>query len=336
MFNKLIIILLIFLISISQVNADYFDDIKMQLQTTSKEDLLQKVADIYWEIDILLRENNLEQDSYTKLFLYKKSFKKFLKNFNNISYTFTWFDITKSLIYKDIQDYSLSCESSAASTILTNISWKIISEQEVINNLDWNFYGVPLSWSGVWWNPDLWFVWKITWSQRYKTWYWVYEKPIAKIYQKYGLNTKIINNWNYNLDYTENEHLIEILKELNNWNYVQLWWDYCTLEEEDDWVLSYTNQVLVDDTWLNWKNKCASPYESRIYSWDYYDENMQKNKINWLIWEHSFVLLWYKWEINSPTHIIVWDTNTWRHEFSIKEWFRKWNTLWNKSIIIYK
>gem|GEM_PF-3615398 len=47
MFNKLIIILLIFLISISQVNADYFDDIKMQLQTTSKEDLLQKVADIY-------------------------------------------------------------------------------------------------------------------------------------------------------------------------------------------------------------------------------------------------------------------------------------------------
>jgi hypothetical protein len=38
--------------------------------------------------------------------------------------------------------------------------------------------------------------------------------------------------------------------------------------------------------------------------------------------------------INNPTHIIAWDTDTWRHEYPIDEWMRKWGRMDYRTIII--
>jgi hypothetical protein len=198
----------------------------------------------------------------------------------------------------------------------------------------------------MWWNPNKWFVWYIDqykWRDalQYKyEWYWVYEKPIQDLFSKYQIKSKIINKNNYNNSFSKKDHLKTLLIELNNWNFIQLWWDYCTTPNIDDWIIKLkSNQKLTKEQikkWINAKNICYKDWNyNRQIIW-YYLENEKYIEIKWLNWEHAFYLLWYKWWIENPTHIIVWDTYTWKHIYSIKEWLRKWELVENRSLIIYK
>jgi hypothetical protein len=152
------------------------------------------------------------------------------------------------------------------------------------------------------------------------TWYGVLEKPIANIYNRFNYKNKIITSKNYNEVYNQDNHLTELLKNLNAGNMVQLWWDYCTQPEYED----------TPNT-----NSCSRFWTNRKLEW-YYKEGGKLKLYTGLAGEHAFYLLGYKWGITKPTHIIVWDTKTGKHTYPISEWLRKWNAMENKSIIIYK
>jgi len=239
------------------------------------------------------------------------------------------FDISSLFPYKRIQEKSLSCESSATADILSSLSWKNYNEDFVINLLDKDFYNqkpTSYNWKRVWGNPNKWFVgyidrlssWKKAQQFNY-TGYWVLESPIAKVFKSIWYNTKIINDTMYNSSYKEKEHLKELFIELINWNRVQLWGDYCTNPKEDNWTKNYCN-LWEKDRKLSWRYKDGENYKEYV----------------WLSGEHAFYLLWFEWNIESPSKIIVWDTYTWKHSYSLKEWKRKWNLMQNRSVIIYK
>ncbi|MCP4523299.1 MAG: hypothetical protein GY828_03700, partial [Candidatus Gracilibacteria bacterium] len=227
------------------------------------------------------------------------------------------FDISDILPYKRIQERSLSCELSATSDILSYFKNEKISEISVINQVDKSQYNeLPKKENGVliWGNPNAGYVGNIhktkngiKATQTGMTGYGVLEKPIAKIYQKNGLNTKIITKADYNTQYSQRTHLTEILISLKQGKMVQLWGDYCTDPRYED---------------TNKKNTCSRFSQSRELVW-YYKENGELIKHTGLAGEHAFYLLGFKGEIQNPTHIIVWDTNTGKHIFPIKEWMRK-------------
>lgn len=248
-------------------------------------------------------------------------------------------DISDSFPYKRLQKYSLSCEIRASADIISAIKWKKIEEDELLENLEkTNFFdkkAIKFKWEYLWWNPNYGFVWAINNAKQSEmTWYWVLETPISVLYKKYNISNKIITKKNYNFYYSQNQHLIELFIELNKWNFVQLWWDYTTNPEEDDWIKEKVNQNNVD-SWLNWKNYSKNWNKNRLIAWNYM-ENWELFKHIWLNWEHAFYLLWYEWEIDNPKKIIVWDTLTWKHTYNAKEWLRKWNIMDNRSIIVYK
>ena len=72
------------------------------------------------------------------------------------------------------------------------------------------------------------------------------------------------------------------------------------------------------------------------YYYIFFETILLLKEIQWLNWEHAFYLLWYKWGTENPTHIIVWDTNTWKHTYATKEWLRKWGKMQDRSIVVYK
>lgn len=250
-------------------------------------------------------------------------------------------DITTTFSKRSIQERSLSCESSATIDILSKILDSNISESEVINKLPKSEFWKAswfINWERYWWDPDIWFVWHIdlyNWkraTQHNYEWFWVYEKPIQKVYDQYDIKTKIVNIFNRSNEWIKNskEQLRYILKQFNNWNMIQLWGDRCTNVTEEDWQSSNVNTQQAM-SWLNWKNFCNSFSKERILSW----KTIEGKEINWLSWEHAFYLLGYKWWIYNPTYIIVWDTNTGRHVYSTSEWLRKWDRVDNRSIIVY-
>ena len=234
----------------------------------------------------------------------------------------------------NIQKRTLSCEISATADILTYLSWKEIKEDSLLWMLpksEYNKLPKKTNWKITWWNPNLWFVWYIdklpNWKkarQRKMTGYWVLEKPIEKIINNFWFKTKVISKFNYKPNFWKKEHLKLILGELKKWNMIQLWWDICTNPKYFNWkenACTYKGKP-------TWNNK-------RIISWYYQDKNWNTKKYIGLNWEHAFYLLWYKWTINNPTHIIVWDTYTWRHIYPTKEWMRKWQKMQYRSIIVY-
>jgi len=248
---------------------------------------------------------------------------------------YVWLDITDSLNIKTIQKRSLSCEISATADILSNMIWKKIDEDLLLSKLSKSYYNsfpINKKWKKYWWNPQEWFVgyidklpnWEIA-RQRHMTGYWVLEKPIEKIFNSYNFKTKIISLYDYTPEFSKKEHTTLILKELEKWNMVQLWWDICTNPKYFDWE--------ENGCFYEWK---PSWDDERKISWYYKDKNWKEVKYTWLNWEHAFYLLWYKWNINNPTHIIVWDTYTWKHNYVTKEWMRKWERMQYRSIIIYK
>jgi len=238
-------------------------------------------------------------------------------------------DVSSNLKHKRIQERSLSCELSATSDIVAYFINRKVTESYIIKQVDKSFYNKALQIvdnKKIWWNPNLWYVWYIDklpdWSdakQYNATWYWVLEKPIAKIYKKLGFKIKVLTNKDYKNNYNKKWHLSELLKSLSKWSMVQLWWDYCTTPKYED----------TDN-----RNTCKKLTSSRKLEW-YYEENWKLIKHTWLVWEHAFYLLWYSWWVENPTHIIVWDTKTGKHKFPIKEWYRKWDKMQNRSIIIY-
>lgn len=252
-------------------------------------------------------------------------------------------DISNNFLYKRLQKKELSCEASATADILSTIKGYNITEKEIIEKLPKSDFYNKTSyfswWNRIWWDPELWFVWyidKYNWHgalQYEYEWYGVYEKPIQKIYLDYWINTEIINNTMYEgLDINEYIHLRQLLIALNDWKYVQLWWDTCTYEWFEDWNKRHLTQELADK-WFNGINYCVFPKKERIISWNIVDQDWTLRKINWLNWEHAFYLLWYKWWVEDPTDIIVWDTSTWKHTYSITEWLRKWRKVENRSLI---
>lgn len=247
-------------------------------------------------------------------------------------------DIADKFKYKSIQKYSLSCEISASSDILSAIIWKKIEEDELIEKLDkssfWAKKPISFKWQRLWWNPEEWFVWNIHNAHQYNySWYWVLEKPIQKLYYNYWIKRSIINKSSYVSGYWQTEHLRELFTAINNWNFVQLWWDYLTNPEEDDWRVSKKLKQEDADKWLNWKNYAKTWNTDRRIYWNYMKDSKLYEHV-WLNWEHAFYLLGYEWSFENPSKIIVWDTQTGKHKYSLKEWFRKWNLMQNRSLVI--
>lgn len=253
-------------------------------------------------------------------------------------------DISNNFPYKRLQKRKLSCEASATSDILSAIKGYNITEEKVIEQMPKTDFFNKIAYNDwttkIWWDPDVWFVWyidKYNWRtplQKDYEWYGVYEKPIQSIYSNYLINTEIINNTMYDeLNINEYIHLRKLLVALNDWKYVQLWWDICTYEWFEDWTEKYLTQELADK-WYNWINYCVYAKNARTLSWIVKNPDSTLKQIKWLSWEHAFYLLWYKWWIENPTKIIVWDTYSWKHTYDTVEWLRKWKRMENRSIII--
>ncbi len=256
------------------------------------------------------------------------------------------FNVVTDMLENRIQKRPLSCESSATSDIVYFFTGEPVDEYDIYDKLDKDMGDTEAKDMGdwkAWWNPNKWFVghvdyyWKdksIRPSQREYTWYGVYEKPIAKVYNQYWLETNILNIDDHHETFWPQEHLDFILKSLQKWQMVQLWWDRCTDPSEEDWTIPKNEfNEEKSNQWYSWKNDCKSIYRNRALEW-YYQEDWKRKKHIWLSWEHAFYLLWYDWEIDNPTKIIVWDTNTWYHKYSKKEWMRKWEKMDYRSIIV--
>ena len=261
------------------------------------------------------------------------------------------YDISAKMLKKSIQKRHLSCEISATSDILSSIKKRKIDEDELWPKLKkegpWKFLYKDSKGRKIWGDPRKWFVWFVdknprtgrTATQTNYEWYWVYEWPINDLYKLYWVKTKIITKKNEkeNWFYSTKSHLIYLLKELVNWNYVQMWWDFCTLAPYEDGTLrSFHIKQEEADKGLSGRNICSRTPTQRIMTWYIKKKDGSLELFKGLSWEHAFILLWYKGNIENPTHIIVWDTSTWKHTFPIKEWIRKWEALWNKSIIAYR
>lgn len=285
-------------------------------------DIENKINDLRYKI-----KNDAEYKRRIELYLNK--IKKQKEKVKEISYE-KELDISEKMETKNIQQRALSCEMSAAADILTFYEWKNISEWLLVAFVSKSEYNqFPKTKDGItyWWNPNKWFVWYIdkteSWAkatQSWMTWYWVLEKPINDIYKKFWYTTKVITNKEYNEVYNKKSHLTEVLKSLSEWNMVQLRWDYCT----DPLYLNSEND-----------NKCSNFSEDRTLEW-YYEDNHHYIKHDWLIWEHAFYLLWYKWWVEEPSDIIVWDTLTWKQSYPVKEWYRKRDLMQNRTIIVFK
>lgn len=260
----------------------------------------------------------------------------------------TDFNIFWDVFDVHLQEKALSCEISATADILSTLLGKKISEQSLLDILPKSSYynALPLKngTNTLWGNPQEGFVWYIdnSWSiiakQKLMTGYGVYEKPIASVYQSFWLKTQILTQELHSSDYTKEEHLSYLLQKLSLWDMVQLWGDWCTKEEYDDGILSSKNELTPSNAILgiSAKNSCYNIGEARELKWNYIDKNGKEKEHIWLDGEHAFILLGWKWDIKNPSHIRVWDTDTWYHIYPLREWMRKWEKMQYRSIVIEK
>ena len=240
------------------------------------------------------------------------------------------FDFSYRYQKKSKQQRALSCEISIASDILARHTNRRVTEDYLLTKIEKSAYGeLPEVVDGktIWWNPNAWFVWnidKIAWWEKANQWkmtgYWVLEKPIQKLYEEFGLQTKIITKKSHRSSFDANNHLTLLIENLEKWNSVQLWGDYCTTPEYED---------------TDKKNTCKTLNDDRTREWYYYDEYNNLVKHTGLAWEHAFFLLWYTGSKYNPQEVIVWDSQTGKHSYKKKEWMRKWEMMQYRSIIIY-
>lgn len=253
-------------------------------------------------------------------------YQQYLLPLNNLAIIPT---VDRSLSYHlRIQEYALSCEITALRIILESL-WIFQSEDDIFRKIP--LYPFVYETGGIWWDPDSEFVWFYTWGQTKKTGYGIYEKPLANFAQQYWLDTRIINQWVYSGIMNPWRHLADLLQDLEYKNrHIILWWDWCTDKQYEDGIFSF---------WWHWslrifpvsaQNHCDRKSDKRLLYWI----TPENKKVIWLSGEHAFVLLGYVWTIKNPTHIIVWDTYTWRHVYPYSEWMRKWSLLQYRSLIV--
>lgn len=317
-------------LQIETVNTDIA---KIENDTKNKKYYL-KIIDTFNENNISINvkyKNKIYVHNYRYIPVYPKNYNK-----------------SDKIIIKRLQKKPLSCELSVTSDILTHLKWTNITENDVLNNINKTYLNrLPYNYEDkiFWWNPNEWFVGYIDYygekkdikpTQRGMTGYWVYEKPIALVFEKYWFKYEIINNENHNESFTYKEHLTYLLKNLVKWNMIQLWWDWCTRDEYEDWTIDKKdiNDEKIKNK-ISAKNYCASTMDDRKLEW-YYIENYKFVKHTGLIWEHAFYLLWYEWGVDDPSKIIVWDSDTWYHKYETEEWLRKWELMNYRSLVIFK
>lgn len=317
---------------------------KLNISTT--DETVSKIIDdkinkkIYLDIIDTINKNDIDLIVKYNWKVYNHRYRYSPKFLNN-------FSIYDSIKLKRLQKKPLSCELSVTADILSHLMSQTINEEEVLSKIDNKYLNIlPFTYQDklFWWNPNVWFVGYIDYygeknekpTQRDMTGYGVYERPISKVYETYWFKNEILTKENYNLDFDSKKNLTYLLKNLSRWNMIQLWWDWCTREEYDDWTISKydINQEKVDDK-IYAKNYCTTTLEDRKIEW-YYIENFELKKHTWLIGEHAFYLLWYEWWVENPTKIIVWDSDTGYHKYDTEEWMRKWSLMDYKSIIVYK
>ena len=229
-----------------------------------------------------------------------------------------------------IQHYSLSCEIAALRIILWWLGI-VVSENDIFSEI--SIFNSPYMAWGIWGDPDREFVGLYTGSQSKKTGYGIYEKPLATYTKKYDLVTEIINQDSYTGWLNAHTHLLKLLQKIEDKNtHVLLWWDWCTSPDREDGILKSWGKWIIPLFPLPAKNTCRLKAVDRIMNW----QTPDGKQISGLSWEHAFVLLWYIWSSTRPTHIIVWDTYTWRHIYWYHEWMRKWSLMHYRSLIITK
>jgi hypothetical protein len=226
-----------------------------------------------------------------------------------------------------LQKYPLSCEIAALSMILWSMG-SPTSEDIIIAQLP--KYSQVYTW-GIWWDPDKEFVWYITWSQRRSTWYGIYAQPLADIV-KSDFHTEIfsLTKDENNASRKAKEKMSEYLFEIESWGHVLLWGDWCTMKEHEDGILLGGKSQIIKMFPIAGKNECQRNQEQRIMEW----VTPEGVRVLWVSWEHAFLLLGYVGKIENPSHIIVWDTDTWRHIYPTSEWMRKWALLDYRALFI--
>ena len=238
-------------------------------------------------------------------------------------------ELDRTLSYPlHIQQYSLSCEIAALRIILGWLGLSV-SENEIFVNIP--IFRFPYTEWGIWWDPDKEFVWMYTGSQSKKTGYWIYENPLALYAKKQWFATEIINQYSYTAWFNQHKHLVSLLQKIKDKNvHVLLWWDWCTSPSFEDGILKSGGKWIIPFFPLPARNTCKAKESERIMNWT----TPEGKQISGLAWEHAFVLLGYIGKVSNPSHIIVWDTYTWRHIYSYGEWMRKWSLMQNRSLII--
>jgi hypothetical protein len=256
------------------------------------------------------------------------------------------FDIFEDMLHLRLQKKTLSCEAAAAATIFSQLLEKDISEEVVIQKLPKSMAdrtSVKIGKDTFWGNPNAWFVgysdyfWepKQKPSQKKKTGYGVYEKPIAIVGDSLWLKTKIHNIYSYTESSTPEKHLTFLLESLQQWKMVELWGDWCTLWKNEDGTIEKIN--ITQEKALkkiSAKNECYDVEQPRKLEWKYLDEHKKVQTFTGLAGEHAFVLLGWIGNIQKPDTIIVWDTDTGYHQYSTKEWLRKWSKMQYRSLIV--
>lgn len=286
----------------------------------------------------------------TKTILFEAWFEVYKKLSNIDGSQFPkYYDISNNFFIKSIQAKSLSCESSAAADILSTLLTKHITEDDVITLLPKSWYNqsaILENGKRYWWNPEVGFVGhidqdkekNIAGKQWKYEWYGVYEAPLQKVFSYYGFSTEILNAYNQKQQWFQSplHHLTYLLSEITKGNYVQLWGDICTYRDQEDWNYLGKMTTKKANEGKVWYNRCDNDTHPRILSWHYRDELWNEKYIKWLNWQHAFYLLWYRGNITDPTHIIVWDTTTGKHTYSLQEWLRKWERMEYRSLVIFK
>lgn len=255
------------------------------------------------------------------------------------------FDTFWDFLFLRLQNKPLSCESSAAASIISQLKERFIDENDVIQVLPKSLGDTIAKKNGktiLWGNPEDGFVWYMDnfWatlekpSQKKLTGYGVYEKPIWYVARSFSIPTTIINFRNFTESFWANQHLSFLLNSLKNGDFVELWGDWCTSWESEDGLLYKKDLTLpLSLKKVNAKNECYDVEQQRILEWNFLDSKNSLQHQSALAGEHTFILLGWQWDIEKPEKIIVWDTDTGYHRYDTQEWMRKWKKMQYRSIV---
>lgn len=324
--------------------SEVLDFVCMEFEAGFGCGVTQRKNDQYFLWTCKLTEKSTEKIFFQKRFqVYKQREEILAKNYP------TQYDLTSDFPKKSIQGKAMSCESSAASDILSRMMNKQITEDDVITILSKSWYNqtaIQKNGKRYWGDPEKWFVWYIDKDMKNditaKQWkyegYGVYEAPIAEVFEYYGFQSEILNVYNQKKEWfaTPLKHLSYLLQQITLWNSVELWGDICTYPSEEDGNYGGKMTTKKANEWKVWVNRCSDPEKPRILSWYSVDETGNERQIKALNWQHAFYLLGYEWSITNPNYIIVWDTATGRHKYTTKEWMRKWERMEYRSLVIFK